>query len=129
MSKKIIVTDKAPAAIGPYSVGTVAGKLVFTAGQLGINPDIGELVEGGIEAQTRQALLNLQNILVAAGSDLKNVLKTTVYLNDINEFGKMNSVYAEFFVEEPPARAAVQAAALPKGAAVQIEAVAVLAEV
>lgn len=126
MSKKIITTEKAPAAIGPYSVGTVAGNFVFTAGQLGINPETGELVEGGIEAETRQALLNIQNILVAAGSGLKNVLKTTVYLNDINEFGKMNSVYGEFFVDDPPARAAIQAAALPKGAAVQIEAVAAI---
>ena len=88
-----------------------------------------EFVEGGIEAETRQALLNLQNILDAAGSGLKNVLKTTVYLNDINEFGKMNSVYGEFFVDDPPARAAIQAAALPKGAAVQIEAVAVISQV
>lgn len=126
MSKKIITTEKAPAAIGPYSVGTVAGNFVFTAGQLGINPETGELVEGGIEAETRQALLNIQNILVAAGSGLQNVLKTTVYLNDINEFGKMNSVYGEFFVDDPPARAAIQAAALPKGAAVQIEAVAAI---
>lgn len=126
MSKKIITTEKAPAAIGPYSVGTVAGNFVFTAGQLGINPETGELVEGGIEAETRQALLNIQNILVAAGSGLKNVLKTTVYLNDINEFGKMNSIYGEFFVDDPPARAAIQAAALPKGAAVQIEAVAAI---
>ena len=126
MSKKIIATDKAPEAIGPYSVGTVAGNFIFTAGQLGINPDTAELVEGGIEAETRQALLNLQNILHAAGSGLKNVLKTTVYLDDINEFGKMNSVYAKFFVDDPPARAAIQAAALPKGAAIQIEAVAVI---
>lgn len=124
--KTIIKTDKAPAAIGPYSVGVLSGSLIYTAGQIGLNPNTGEIVTGGIEAQTRQVLVNLQNILEAAGSSLDNVLKTTVFLKDMNDFAKMNAVYAEFFQQNPPARSAVQVAALPKNADVEIEAVAVI---
>lgn len=124
--KTIIKTDKAPAAIGPYSVGVQSGSLIYTAGQIGLNPKTGEMVTGGIESQTRQVLENLQNILEAAGSCLNNVLKTTVFLKDMNEFSKMNAVYAEFFQQDPPARSAVQVAALPKNADVEIEAVAVV---
>jgi len=121
--KTIIKTDLAPAAIGPYSVGVAGGPFVFTAGQLGIDPKTGSLVEGGVEAETRQALQNLSAILDAANSCLENVVKTTVFLRDINDFVKMNAVYGEFFTENPPARSAVQVAALPKNGAVEIEAI------
>ena len=122
--KTIIKTDQAPAAIGPYSVATAGGPFVFTAGQLGIDPKTGNLVEGGVEAETRQALKNLSTILEASHSDLDHVMKTTVFLRDINDFTKMNAVYAEFFKMDFPARSAVQVAALPKGGAVEIEAIA-----
>ena len=124
--KKVILAEKAPAAIGPYSAGVSTGHLVFTAGQLGMDPNTGELVEGGIQAQTRQALTNLRAVLEAAGSGLDQVIKTTVFLKDIGEFGLMNAVYGEFFTAEFPARSAFQVAALPKDAAVEIEAVALL---
>lgn len=124
MKKEIITSDKTPKAIGPYSIATKFGDLIFTAGQLGFDPQSGELVSGGVEAETRQALTNLGNVLEAAGSSLDNVLKTTVFLRDINDFARMNAIYAEFFKEDCPARSAFQVAALPKGAAVEIEAVA-----
>lgn len=122
--KTIVTTDKAPAAIGPYSAGVSTGHLVFTAGQLGIDPQTGELVSGGIRTETRQALINLKAVLEAAGSGLDLVIKTTVFLQDINDFGLMNQVYGELFTEDFPARSAFQVGALPKGAAVEIEAVA-----
>jgi len=125
--KTVIVIDKAPKAIGPYSAGISTGHLVFTAGQLGIDPQSGKLVEGGIQAQTRQALTNLKAILEAAGSGLDLVIKTTVFLDDIAEFGLMNEVYGTFFTSNFPARSAFQVAALPLGAAVEIEAVALIA--
>jgi 2-iminobutanoate/2-iminopropanoate deaminase len=124
--KEIIAAEKAPRAIGPYSAAVKAGNLIFTAGQLGIDPESGEFVPGGIEAETRQALLNLQAVLEAAGSSLKSVVKTTVFLQDMNDFGVMNVIYGEFFTEDYPARSAVQAARLPKDGAVEIEAVALL---
>ena len=124
MKKEIITSDKAPKAIGPYSVATKFGDLIFTAGQLGFDPQTGDLVTGGIAAETRQALTNVKNVLEAAGSSLDNVLKTTVFLRDINDFASMNAVYAEFFKENCPARSAFQVAALPKGGAVEIETVA-----
>lgn len=124
--KNIVTTDQAPKAIGSYSAGVTTGHLVFTAGQLGMDPASGELVEGGIQAQTRQALNNLKAVLEAAGSGLERVIKTTVFLNDIGEFGLMNEVYGTFFTKNFPARSAFQVAALPKGAAVEIEAVALL---
>ncbi len=124
--KKIVATEKAPKAIGPYSVGVSTGCLVFTAGQLGIDPANGDLVEGGIQAQTRQALTNVKAVLEAAGSGIEHVVKVTVFLQDMGEFGLMNEVYGTFFPENPPARSAVQAAALPKDAAVEIEAVALM---
>ena len=125
-AKQIVVSEAAPKAIGPYSIATVFGNLVFTAGQLGIDPMVGELVTGGVEAETRQALINLKHVLEAARSSIDNVLKTTVYLQDMNDFARMNSVYGEFFTQSFPARSAVQVAALPKGGAVEIEAVACL---
>lgn len=124
--KQIIRAPKAPKAIGPYNVANRLNDLVFTAGQLGLDPETGELVPGGVEAEARQALTNLQNVLEAAGSDLRCVLKTTVFLRDIGDFAKMNAVYAEFLGEDSPARSAVQVAALPKNGAVEIEAVACL---
>jgi 2-iminobutanoate/2-iminopropanoate deaminase len=128
MPKRIIATDKSPKAIGPYSQGVVAGGFVFTAGQLGLDPLTGNLVEGGIEAETRQVMNNIKNILEAAGSGMNFVVKTTVYLKDINEFAKMNAIYGEFFKENPPVRATIQAGALPKGGALQIETIAILAD-
>ncbi|HEB64583.1 MAG TPA: RidA family protein [Chloroflexi bacterium] len=124
--KEVIIAPEAPAAIGPYSVAIRAGQFVYTAGQIGIDPAIGAIVSGGVEAETRQALTNLKHVLEAAGSSLKNVVKTTVFLRDMEDFGRMNAVYAEFFTEDYPARSAVQVAALPKGAAVEIEAVALV---
>lgn len=124
--KEIVTAEKAPRAIGPYSAAVKAGDLIFTAGQLGIDPESGEFVPGGIEVETRQALLNLQAVLEAAGSSLKSVVKTTVFLRDMNDFGVMNVIYGEFFTEDYPARSAVQAARLPKDGAVEIEAVALL---
>lgn len=124
--KQVVIAEKAPKAIGPYSAGVSIGHLVFTAGQLGLDPSSGELVEGGIQAQTRQALTNLKAVLEAAGTGLEHVVKTTVFLQDIREFGQMNTVYGEFFTVDFPARSAFQVGALPKGAAVEIEAVALL---
>ena len=123
-TKKVIVSDKAPKAIGPYSVANQFDQLIFTAGQLGLDPTKGELVPGGIEAETRQALTNIQNVLEAAGSSLKCVLKTIVFLKDMADFARMNAVYADFFTEDFPARSTVQVAALPKNGSVEIEVVA-----
>ncbi len=124
--KKIITSDKAPKALGPYSVANCWGNLVFTAGQLGLDPKTNELAPGGIEAETRQALTNIKYVLEASGSSLENVLKTTVFLRDMSEFSRMNTVYAEFFKESFPARSTVQVAALPKGGAVEIETIAAI---
>jgi 2-iminobutanoate/2-iminopropanoate deaminase len=121
--REIIKTASAPDAIGPYSQGIRVGNLVFTAGQIGIDPQTGEIVSGGITAETERALLNVKGILEAAGSSLERVVKTTVFLNDINEFAEMNRVYEELFGGSLPARSAVQVT-LPKGAKVEIEAIA-----
>ncbi len=123
--KEIISTDKAPAAIGPYSQAVKAGNLLFVAGQIGMDPATGQLREG-IEAQTRQALLNLKAILEAAGASLEQVVRVGVFLQDLKDFQAMNAVYAEFFPQSPPARTTVQVAALPRGALVEIDAIAVL---
>lgn len=122
--RKTISTDKAPKAIGPYSQAVQTGDLIYTAGQLGLHPQTGEMAAGGIEAQTRQALENLRAILDAAGSGLSQVIKTTVFLKNMNDFAAMNAVYASFFPTEPPARSAVEVARLPKDALVEVEAVA-----
>jgi 2-iminobutanoate/2-iminopropanoate deaminase len=124
VGKRIVATDKAPAAVGPYSQGVCVGDFIFTAGQLGIIPGTKEFAGPDIEAQTRQALENLKAVLEAGGSCLEHVVKTTVFLQDIGEFARMNAVYAEFFPEGPPARSAVQVAALPLNGRVEIEAVA-----
>jgi len=123
--KIAVSTEKAPAAIGPYSQGIRAGGLVITSGQLPIDPATGVFPEG-IEAQTRQSLLNCQAVLQAGGAELENVIKTTVFLSDMNNFAAMNSVYATFFTEGCPARSAVEVARLPKDALVEIECIAVL---
>jgi 2-iminobutanoate/2-iminopropanoate deaminase len=124
--KEIIRSEKAPKAIGPYSVATRFGDLIFTAGQAGLLPETMELAPGGVAAETRQTLTNLKNVLEAAGASLENALKTTVYLRDMADFAAMNAVYSEFFGPNPPARTTIQAAALPKGAAVEIDVVACL---
>ena len=124
--KKIVHTEKAPKAIGPYSQAIRTESLVFTAGQVGLDPASMEIVKGGIEAETRQALTNLKHVLESADSGLNFVIKTLVFLQDMNDFAKMNAVYAEFFPENPPARSTVQVAALPKGAQVEIECIALL---
>jgi 2-iminobutanoate/2-iminopropanoate deaminase len=126
MDKKVIVSKKAPKAIGPYSVAIQTGNFVFTSGQLGLDPLTGDLVPGGIEAETRQALTNLGNVLADSDTGLEQVVKTTVFLRDMAEFPKMNAIYAEFFPENHPARSTVQVAALPKNGAVEIEVIAIL---
>ncbi|MCS7286857.1 MAG: RidA family protein [Anaerolineae bacterium] len=123
--REIISTEKAPPAIGPYSQAVKAGNFLFVAGQIGINPATGQLEEG-VEAQTRQALLNLKAILEAAGASLDNVVRVGVFLQDLKDFQAMNAVYAEFFPQFPPARTTVQVAALPRGALVEIDAIAIL---
>jgi 2-iminobutanoate/2-iminopropanoate deaminase len=126
--KQIIQTDQAPGAIGPYSQGIRFGQLIFTAGQIGIDPPVGEIVSGGIEAETRRVLQNVRAILETSGSSLDRVVKTTVFLRDMGDFARMNAVYAEFFPTNPPARTTVAVAGLPRGAAVEIEAVAIAGE-
>ena len=125
MSNRAISTPAAPAAIGPYSQGVAAGNMAFVSGQLPIDPATGEFAGPDIVSQTRQSLTNVKAILEANGMTMADVVKTTVLLADIAEFAQMNGVYAEFFSEPYPAQAAFQAAALPKGAKVEIEAIAV----
>jgi 2-iminobutanoate/2-iminopropanoate deaminase len=127
MKKKVIQTDKAPKAIGPYSQAIRTDSMVFTAGQIALDPATMELVAGGVEEQTRQVLTNLSNVLEAAGSSLDKVVKTTVFLQEMGDFPKMNAIYAEYFGENPPARSTIAVAALPKGGLVEIEAVALIA--
>ena len=124
--KTIVSTKKAPAAIGPYSQGIAIDGLVFTSGQLGLDPATGDFAPGGVEAQTRQSLTNIKAVLEEAGTGMDKVVKTTVFLKDMNDFTAMNAVYAEFFGEGGcPARSAVQVAKLPKDGLVEIEAIAV----
>lgn len=127
MKKRVIHSEKAPKAIGPYSQAVRTDSMIYTAGQIGFDPVTMEIVSGGIEAETRQALTNLKNVLEAAGSSLEHVVKTLVFLQDMADFPKMNAIYAEYFPENPPARSTVQVAALPKGALVEIEAIALIA--
>ncbi len=126
MKETISTAENAPQAVGPYSLAVKSGTLVFTAGQLGMDAASGKLVEGGVQAQTQKALENLSAVLKAAGSDISQVLKVTVFLQDMDDFGAMNEIYATFFTENPPARSAVEVAALPKGGLVEIEAIAYL---
>lgn len=122
--KKVINTTKAPAAIGPYSQAILVGNLVYTSGQLPIDPATGAFPEGGIEEQTRQSLTNVKAILEGAGLSMASVIKTTVFMADMNDFAAMNTVYSQFFEEPYPARSAVAVKTLPKGALVEIEVIA-----
>ena len=126
MNKKIIHTEKAPAAVGPYSQAVCTESLVFVSGQIAIDPSSGEFITGDIKAQTRQVLKNLSEVLLAAGSSLEKVVKISVFINNMDEFGAVNEVYSEFFTTDPPARACVEVSRLPKEANVEIEAVALL---
>ena len=123
--RTVIHTDKAPQALGPYSQGVCWGNLVFTAGQLPIDPATGKLIDGSFEEQVIQVLHNLSGILASAGSSLDQVVKFTVYVTDLGNFTALNQVFARYFKEDPPARSAVQVAALPMGAELEIEAIAV----
>ena len=122
--RQIIKTEAAPQAIGPYSQAVVAGGLVFASGQIPLDPSTGEFVEGGIAEQTEQVLRNLSKVLDAAGTNLSRVVKTTVFLADMNDFAAMNEVYGRYCSEEPPARSTVQAARLPRDARVEIDVIA-----
>lgn len=123
--KKLIATKNAPGAVGPYSQGTIAGNLIFVSGQLGLDPMTGEM-KGSFQEQTTQSLLNLKAILEEAGSSLNNVVKTTVFLKDMNNFAAMNEIYQQFFTESFPARSAIEISQLPKQGLVEIEAIAIL---
>lgn len=124
--RETISTENAPGAIGPYSQAVKTGNMVFCSGQIPIDPATGEFVSNDVAEQTRQVLVNLSAVLKAAGTDLNNVVKTTVFLADMNDFTAMNEIYAEFFNENKPARATVQAARLPRDARVEIECIAVV---
>lgn len=126
MTKQIVHTDRAPAAVGPYSQAIIANGFVFTAGQIALIPAEGKLLDGDVQAQARQVMQNLQAVLEAAGTSLDNVVKTTVYLANIGDFAAVNEVYGEFFSQNPPARSAFEVANLPLGALVEVEAVALL---
>jgi 2-iminobutanoate/2-iminopropanoate deaminase len=123
--REAVRTDAAPAAIGPYVQGIRSGEAVYTSGQIGLDPATGDLVGGGVEGETRQALSNVRAILEASGVSMDDVVKTTVYLVDMSELPAMNTVYAEFFAASPPARSTLAAASLPRGARIEIDAVAV----
>jgi 2-iminobutanoate/2-iminopropanoate deaminase len=124
MSRKVISTDRAPAAIGPYSQAVKSGNLIFVSGQVPVNPQTGEIT-GGTKEQTRQVLENLDAVLLAAGASLAQVMKTTVFLKNLDDFTVMNEVYKEYFPQEPPARSTVEVSRIPRGSLVEIEAIAV----
>ena len=126
MEKKVTHSDKAPAAIGPYSQAIKWGNMLFTSGQIPLDPASGRVVEGGIKAQTKQALENLKQVLIAGGASLENVVKTTCFLDNMNDFAQFNEVYAEYFKNSPPARSCVAVDRLPKDVLVEIEAIAVV---
>lgn len=123
-TRRAIRTDRAPAAIGPYSQAIVAGDVVYTAGQIALDPATGELVDGGVEEQTRRVVRNLAAVLEAAGAGLSDVVKTTIFVADMDDFARVNEVYGELLTEPYPARSTVEAARLPRDARVEIEAVA-----
>ena len=126
MSKRIVMTEEAPQAIGPYSQAVVAGGFVYAAGQLALDPHTGQLVPGDVRIQTKRVMENIKAILERAGSSLANVVKTTVFLRDLNDFGAMNEIYGSYFQEDPPARSTVQVAKLPRDGAVEIVVVALV---
>ena len=125
MSKRIVRTEQAPQAIGPYSQAVVAGGFVYVAGQLALDPHTGQLVPGDVRIQTKRVMENIKAILEGAGSSMAGVVKTTVFLRDLNDFGAMNEIYGSYFQEDPPARSTVQVAKLPREGVVEIEVVAV----
>ena len=127
MERKIIATSSAPSAVGPYSQGVIAGNLLFTAGQVAIDPSSGQVIQGDIAAQTQQVMMNLQAILDAAGLSLNDVVKTTVFLQNMDHFSAMNEVYGGYFGGQYPARSTVQVVKLPLGVLVEIEAIALIA--
>jgi 2-iminobutanoate/2-iminopropanoate deaminase len=124
MRREQVKTSAAPAAIGPYNQAIATGELIFASGQIALDPVSGQLVEGDVQAQTRRALENLSAVLQAAGSSLGQVVKTTVFLTSMDDFAAMNAIYGEYFAGEPPARSTIAVAALPRGARVEIEAIA-----
>ena len=124
MERRVVATDKAPGAIGPYNQAIVAGGFVFTAGQIALVPGTAELVAGDVSAQTERVMRNLEAVLAAAGSSFSRVVKTTIYLADMADFAAVNEVYGRYFPESPPARSTVAVRTLPKGAAVEIDVVA-----
>lgn len=126
MSKNVVVTDQAPAAIGPYSQAIIANGMVFTSGQVGLIPGTKTLVEGGIDAQTKQTLENVKALLEASGTNLSKVLKTTVFLRAMADFAAMNAIYSTYFPENPPARSTIAVADLPLNALIEIETIALL---
>lgn len=128
MEKKIIKTDKAPGAIGPYSQAVQIGSLLYTSGQIPLDPTTGEVVQGDIKLQTKRVLDNLAGVLAAAGSSFDQVVKTMVFIKDMNDFSALNEVYAEYFVNDPPARSCVEVARLPKDVKVEIELIALVQE-
>ncbi len=127
MKKRVIQTDQAPAAIGPYSQAIRVGDFLYTSGQIALDPQSGEFLSGEIEQETERTIENISAILIAGGLSLENVIKTTVYLTDLSHFARMNHIYEKYFSGNKPARACVQVAALPKGAKVEIEAIAIAA--
>ena len=126
MRKEIVRTDRAPAAIGPYSQAVKIGAMIFVSGQIPIDPATGDIVNGDIKVQTRQVLTHLQSVLEAAGTSMAKVVKTTVFITNMDDFAHVNEIYAEFFTTQPPARACVEVSRLPKNVSVEIEAIAVL---
>ena len=128
LNKKVVQSEKAPAAIGPYSAGMKLGNMVYTAGQIPVNRETGKVAEGGIAAEARQSLTNLKYVLEAAGSGLEYVVKTTCFLADMGEFAEFNAIYAEFFTDNPPARSTVAVKTLPLNVRVEIEAIAYIPE-
>ncbi|AOQ24226.1 RidA family protein [Neomoorella thermoacetica] len=124
--KKVVATNQAPAAIGPYSQAIKIGNLIFTSGQIPLDPASGRIVDGGAAEQTARVMANLQAVLAAAGAGLEDIVKTTVYIKDMNDFSAINEVYGRYFTQEPPARSCVEVARLPKDVLVEIEAVAVV---
>lgn len=124
MIKEIVTTKSAPVAIGPYSQAVKYGNMVFTSGAIGVYPDTGAFPEGGVQSQAKQCLENLKAVLEASGSSLENVLKTTVFIKDMNDFSKINEIYGQYFTEKQPGRSCVEVARLPKDALIEIEAIA-----
>lgn len=122
--RTVVLTDQAPSAIGPYSQGMIAGDLVFCSGQVPIDPQTGQIVSGSIEDETRRVLDNVRGVLEAAGTSLDRIVKTTIFLADMNDFAAVNAIYGSYFVQEPPARSTVQVARLPRDVRIEIEAIA-----